>query len=113
MPNSDFRDRVEHLSLDMVWSLWVELGMSGWARRHQSWEIDLEPLILATSRVGELDQRLMGESLDWCVTNVRFVAATRLRNVMKAMGGTVAETFGPYASTVERQTHVHWPGHGD
>lgn len=113
MPNDDFRERVEHLALDTVWSLWVELGMSGWARRHQAWEIDLEPLILATSRIGELDRRLMGESLDWCITNVRIVAATRLRNFIKAMDGTLAQAFGPYSASVERHTHVHWPIQGD
>jgi hypothetical protein len=113
MPNNDFRERVEHLALDAVWSLWVELGMSGWARRHQLFEIDLEPLILATSRIGQLDQRLMGESLDWCISNVRIVAATRLRNFIKSMGSTVDQSFGPYAASVEQHTHVKWPSQGD
>lgn len=113
MPNNDFRERVEHLALETVWSLWVELGMSGWTRRHQSWEIDLEPLILATSRVGLLDSRLMGETLDWCISNVRLISATRLRNLLKAANRTLDQDFGRYSAAVARHTHVRWPGEGD
>jgi hypothetical protein len=113
MQNNDFRQRIEQLALDAVWSLWVELGLSGWARRHQSWEIDLEPLILATSRIGELDGRLMRESLDWCSTNVRLISVTRLRNFLNAMNGTLDQPFGRYSTAVEHQTHVRWPGRGE
>lgn len=113
MQSNDFRQRIEQLVLDTTWSLWVELGMSGWARRHQSWEIDLEPLILATSRIGDMDRRLMSESLDWCTTNVRLISATRLRNFLKAMNGKLDQSFGGYSVAVEQQTHVRWPGRGE
>lgn len=113
MPSNGFRERIEQLALDTVWSLWVELGMSGWARRHQSWEVDVEPLILATSHIGQLDNRLMGESLDWCVSNVRLISATRLRNLLKAMDGTLGQDFGSYSAAVQLHTHVRWPGEGD
>ena len=33
-------------ALALAWSLWTELGVPGWSRRHQDWAIDPEPLIL-------------------------------------------------------------------
>src|SRR5438128_8988025 len=56
----------EHI-LDLVWSLWAELGVSSWIRRHQQWAIDPEPLILFTVQIGDADRRLRDEALDWCI----------------------------------------------
>ena len=35
MPNESFKDEVLELALELAWSLWAELGVSGWTRRAQ------------------------------------------------------------------------------
>jgi DNA-binding transcriptional ArsR family regulator len=102
--SSDLAD----LALDLAWSLWAELGVSGWSRRHSWQAIDLEPLILFTAYLGEHDARLRDESLDWCVQNSRFVSAVRLRNLLPIFE-RAAEPFGRYAAAVRLHTHAPWP----
>lgn len=114
MPENGFSERITDLALGWAWSLWTELGVSGWDRRAQDEAIDLEPLILFTSWVGELDHRLLDESLDWCLTNGRFVSATRLRRLLKGAHIEVAAAFGAYAATLRALApKLNWPGEGD
>ncbi len=44
-----FSAQLQEHALDLTWSLWAELGVSGWRRRHTSHSIDPEPLILFTA----------------------------------------------------------------
>lgn len=112
MPTPSFSDRVKGLALDLTWSQWAELGVSGWARRHDQVVIDLEPLIIATSGLGHLDTRLRDESLDWCVLNSRFVSAYRLRNLLPTFDQTTTKAFGRFGATVKEHRRG-WPGDGE
>ncbi|MGH7861113.1 MAG: hypothetical protein ACREOS_02635 [Candidatus Dormibacteraceae bacterium] len=105
--------RLSDLALSTAWSLWSELGVSGWERRHQSEAIDLEPLIPFTAWLGRQDHRLLDESLDWCISNVRFISATRLRGLLKQADSEIAAAFGDYSATVTSKVpKVNWPGEG-
>jgi hypothetical protein len=112
MQTGSFKSTVEGLVLDTAWSLWAEVGVSGWTRRHHGVAIDLEPLILATPYLGRLDVRLLQESLDWCVTNARLVSAVRLRNLLPTFGPAVARAYGDFSATVKKHKTVSWPGDG-
>lgn len=112
MPSRSFSDQVLSLALDLVWSVWAELGVSSWTRRHDLTAVDIEPLILATSYIGAHDARLMSESIDWCVAHGRLVSVARLRNQLRASGEIVAESFGRYAATVNRHGRATWPDSG-
>lgn len=105
--------RVTSLALDIAWSLWSELGVSGWKESDCVEAIDIEPLILFTAWLGEQDHRLWEESLDWCVTNHRFVSAARLRSLLKRAGRDEAEHFREYSATVQEIVpKASWPGGG-
>jgi DNA-binding transcriptional ArsR family regulator len=108
MPASSERLR-EH-ALDLAWSLWTELGVSGWRRRHTSHAIDPEPLILFTAFLGDADPRLRDESTDWCVAYGRYVSAARLRNLLTREPPRVKEAFGELAATVNAHSGLRWPG---
>ena len=69
--------------IQFCWSVWAELGVSGWGRAHQGWAIDVEPLIIFTAAIGERDPRLRDEATDWCVRNWRLVSRVRLRNILR------------------------------
>ena len=105
--------RLSSLALATAWSMWTELGISGWERHHPDEAVDLEPLIQFSARLGPFDYRLLDESLDWCITNSRFASATRLRGLLKQADPDVADAFGDYAATVEAIVpKANWPGQG-
>lgn len=104
--NPAIRERV----LDLVWSLWAGLGVSGWRRRHQGWGIDPEPLVVFTAWLQDLDPRLRDESIDWCITYGSYLSRARLRNLLRTADDEVAEAFGVYAATVNAHSSLTWPG---
>jgi hypothetical protein len=112
MATRSFSDQVKGLALELAWSLWAELGVSGWRRHHENVAIDLEPLIIATASLGQMDARLLEESLDWCVANTRFVSSVRLRNLLPTFGPETINAFGSYSATVKKHRAVSWPGEG-
>ena len=95
--------------LSLAWSLWAELGVSGWDRRHATWEVDPEALIVFTAALGDSDPRLRDESLDWCIKNHRYISAVRIRNMLRDEPPPVRAAFGPYAATVRAHARVNWP----
>jgi len=97
----------------MAWSLWAELSVSGWSRRHTSSSVDVEALILFTSWLGQYDRRLRDESVDWCVSNVRLVSAVRLRNLLRRASDAVTQAFNDYSSTLKSHVRAPWPGAGE
>ncbi len=104
---------IDGLALDLAWSLWAELGLDGIRRRHDWQAIDLEPLIIFTSYIGNADSRLRANSMDWCIANARFASAFRLRNLAQDATTDMGDAFGRYAATVKAHAKVPWPSHGD
>jgi len=105
-------ESAQRWALDIAWSLWTELGVSGQKRSHSKVGIDLEPLLVATAYLSRFDARLRDESLDWCVLNASYVSSDRLRNFLKTVDENLREVFGPYAATVKQVRRVSWPGEG-
>jgi hypothetical protein len=104
---------VDRLALELAWSLWAELGVDGTPRRHDWQAIDLEPLIIFTAYLGDADNRLRASTIDWCITNARFVSAFRLRNLADQASLQTRTAFGRYAATVRAHSKAPWPGEGD
>lgn len=77
-------EQLRSSALDLAWSLWAELGVSSWHRRHTDWSVELEPLIIFTALVAQHDPRLLREAVDWCVKNDRFISLVQLRNIVIA-----------------------------
>jgi DNA-binding transcriptional ArsR family regulator len=105
-----FSKRLQEHALDLTWSLWAELGVSGWTRLHTSHAIDPEPLILFTASLGDSDPRLRDEATDWCLVYGRYVSAARLRNLLAHEATEVRDTFGEFAATVNADSTLRWPG---
>jgi len=106
---TSFSDQLHDNSLELAWSLWAEMGVSGWQRHHTSHAIDPELLLLFTAGLGDADPRLREESTDWSVTYGRYVSGTRLRNLLKAQRPEVQSAFGEIAATVSAHSPVRWP----
>ena len=103
MPTLAFNAAVRDLALEIAWSLWAELGLSGWTRHHADSAVDLEPLIIATPRLGDWDARLLEESFDWCVQNSRFVSAVRLRNMLTTWASPLVAPLATLLPRFERR----------
>jgi len=65
-----------------LWDQWVSIGVAGATRsRPVPFVVDPEVLLLATSRFGLADARLVGETLDWLAVNGRLLCAQKLKSM--------------------------------
>lgn len=107
---SDLQDDVFESCARLAWSLWGELGVSTWDRRHQGWCIELEPLIAFTALLGERERRLRREAVDWCVANPAFVSLSQFRNVVSDPSWQGEPAFADLSATMMQLTGRKWPG---
>lgn len=96
-------------ALSLAWGAWTELGVSGWTRTHADWAIDLEPLLVFTASLGDLDPRLRDEVTDWCALNWQQVSKARLKNLLATQADPTKLAFGELAATVAAHAPVTWP----
>lgn len=104
---STFSADVRRSTLDILWSLWAECGVSGWHRGAGKTAIDIEALILCTAAVGDLDARLRDEATDWCIRYGDLVSKVRLKNIRTL--GLGARGFDEFAATVNAHSALRWP----
>ncbi|HSX11163.1 MAG TPA: hypothetical protein VLF94_05565 [Chlamydiales bacterium] len=101
--------QLDQCLLNLAWSLWTELGVSGVKRKHADVLILLEELVLFTAVLADVDPRLRDESLDWCSKYHRFISISRLRSLMKDLGTLVVEPYSKYAVTLNSISQANWP----
>ena len=89
MPTSftDSSSRLTERVVDFLWLQWSSIGVAGYARTREDWVIDPEALLLATTRFGRYDARLMDESIDWLVKFGRRINLQRLQNLHREWPG--------------------------
>lgn len=99
----------EHL-LDLLWSLWEELGVPGVVPRHHGDVfIDPEPLILFTALHGDLDRRLRDESIDWVISYGSYVSKARIKSLRREWSAEENKALAQYAATVNEHGDLGWP----
>jgi hypothetical protein len=94
----------------LAWSLWTELGVSGWTRHHQGWLVDPEPLVVFTAWLGDTDARLRDEATDWCVRYGFWLSAARLVNLVSGASAETSSRYGELAATVAAHSVLRWRG---
>ncbi len=75
------RDRLLRHFLDFLWHQWSALGVAGQRRGEDNRLIDPEALLLATTRFGRHDARLLDEVIDWLGSNGKRINLQRLRRI--------------------------------
>lgn len=70
-----------------LWHQWSSIGVAGQVRAGDCGIIDPEALLLATTRFGRYDSRLMDESIDWLAGSGREINRQRLRNLHRKWSG--------------------------
>jgi hypothetical protein len=101
----DTKRHLDDLAVNFLWRQWSSIGVAGGARSGDAWMIDPEALVLATSRYGRHDPRLMDESLDWLVRYGRRINVLRLQSLHKEWPG-IADTrvLAAIAGTLAKQS---------
>lgn len=95
--------------LDLAWSLWTGLGVSGQIDRHTDHAIDPEALIVFTAAFGDEDPRLRDEATDWCIRYGSLISGARLKNLVSRESQIVQERYGELAATVAAHSSLRWP----
>ena len=67
--------------LDFLWYQWSALGVAGQRGGDDDRIVDPEALLLATSRFGRYDSRLLDEVIDWLSLNGKRINLQRLRRL--------------------------------
>lgn len=101
-------DEIRGSLVELAWSLWSELGLSGWGNEHASWLVDPEALIILTAWLGDEDARLRDEATDWCVRFAPMISASRLGNLQERASPAARERLGEVARAVSRHSSVRW-----
>jgi hypothetical protein len=100
MPMSPKRLRAElrELSLELHWRQWCALGVAGHVEPERHRVIDLESLLVSSSRLGRADARLARQIGEWLGLNRDWVSTSRLRrigDVFSTATGSEAPMVGP------------------
>lgn len=96
--------------VDLLWLQWSSIGVAGHAGKGDDSIIDPEALLLATTRYGRYDSRLMDESIDWLAKHGNRINLQRLQGLHRSWPG-VAEprVLAAIAETLGQQTaHRKW-----
>jgi hypothetical protein len=75
------RDKLLRHFLDFLWHQWSILGVAGQRGTYEDRIIDPEALLLATTRFGRYDARLLDEVIDWLSSNGKRINLQRLRRI--------------------------------
>ncbi|MHB8524030.1 MAG: hypothetical protein ACYDH9_25180 [Limisphaerales bacterium] len=104
---ANFRERYRELALDFLWRQWSAIGVASHARTDDSWIIDPEALLLATTTFGRYEPRLFDEVLDWLNTNGQTVNLQRLQNLCQQFGNR-GVLNGIAAHLAKRTANIKW-----
>lgn len=100
------RERFQELTLSFLWRQWSALGVAGHSHVPDSWIIDPEALLLATTSLGR-EPRLFDEVLDWLNVNGQFINLQRLQNLGQRFGD-LSVLRAMAAHLARRSAHSKW-----
>jgi hypothetical protein len=101
---SEFSDAIASSVLDLVRSLWAELGVGDAHRGHEWQALDLEPLIVFTAFCSAADARLRDRTIAWCVANSRHVSGLRLHHFSHGADPSTRRAVERYVATIVSTT---------
>jgi hypothetical protein len=93
--------------VDLLWHQWSSIGVAGYPRPGDDWIIDPEALLLATTRFGRHDSRLLDESIDWLAKFGRRISLQRLQGLHRSWPGVADSRVLAAISEVLGQQVAH------
>ena len=96
--------------VELAWSQWAALGVSGSGVLVPKHEVDLEAAIAFAPCLEDLDPRLHAEVLDWCIHFARdFTSVSVLKQVLGMFTPEHRASFERFAAIVNAQGGTKWP----
>ncbi|HSK02875.1 MAG TPA: hypothetical protein VK932_16600 [Kofleriaceae bacterium] len=96
--------------LDLAWSQWGALGVSGSGVLVPQHAVDLEAAIAFAPCLEELEPRLHAEVLDWCSHFARhFTSVSALKQTLSLFDPEHRASFERFAAIVNAQGATKWP----
>ncbi|MFA6716438.1 MAG: hypothetical protein WC082_02190 [Victivallales bacterium] len=84
--------------LDLLWTQWSGLGVSGYGEARKRYVTDPEALLVFSCSMCRYDARLFDEILDWLTKNERFISIQRLRAVLSKENFSSGDILGAVAA---------------
>jgi len=110
----DCRLNILDAMLDLIWSQWTTLGVSGSAPVTENWILDPEALVLFTCNIGRYEPRIFDSMLEWLSVNQRFLNIQRLKNINKREGFSGGNLLAAIAHLLMKPTsRTKWERLGD
>jgi hypothetical protein len=112
---TDSSSQLNERVVAFLWHQWSSIGVAGHARAGDNRIIDPEALLLATTRFGRYDSRLLDQSINWLAGYGRGINLKRLQNlhrewpgladtrILAAISKTLAQQLAP-SETVEARS---------
>ncbi len=95
--------------VELMWSLWAEVGVPGWKRHHREIAVDPEALVVFSAAFFTEEARLRDEAAAWCISFDRLISKTRLRNLARGQRPDVADAFHSFAAALNKRAGLVWP----
>ncbi len=91
--------RLEMLNrlLDLIWSQWTTIGVSGNTTVTEKWVLDPEALVIFTCHLGRYDPRVFDAMLEWIGVHQRFLNIQRLKVLNRKKGFTAGKLLSAIA----------------
>lgn len=86
MSLQDCRLKTLDALLDLIWSQWTTMGVSGSIPITENWILDPEALIIITCNIGRYDPRVFDSMLEWIGVHQRFLNVQRLKTLNRMDG---------------------------
>lgn len=100
-------------TLDLLWSLWTELGVPGGDRSHDQIAIEPEPLIAVTPHLARSDARLLELAFDWCAAHFEQVSKARITGIAKGLSLPAQDQLARFNGALAHHS-IEWkPCHED
>ena len=102
-------ERLDESLAQLIWDQWFDIGGSGSTqKRGIPFVIDIEALILGSTRFGRKDPRIFEQCIDWLAHNGDLVSLQRLKNMQQSQRFGDESTLRHLADFMISEKHLNW-----
>ncbi len=101
--------RIDDSVSQLIWDQWCAIGGSGSKQKAPvPFAVDIDALVLATTRFGKDDPRILEQAKDWLAMNGKLVNLQRLKNIQRTARIADEQILGNLAAFMVSEKHHNW-----
>ncbi|MDF1738351.1 MAG: hypothetical protein P1U86_04260 [Verrucomicrobiales bacterium] len=102
-------ERIDDTVSQLIWDQWSAIGGSGSQQEAPvPFAVDIDALVLATTRFGRSDPRILEQAKDWLAMNGKLVNLQRLKNIQRSARIADEKALGALAEFMVGEKHHNW-----